>query len=175
MVGRVFDIGEVRAGSFEDEVGEAGDIARESERFVGGEPLALSSRFEFHDESDGRGSVVCGGSESVDLRLIVDHDAYAKLLRRLGVHGRDVPHDEEIARVAVVSQVCGFVEGIDAKPRRAALDKSAPCDAHVVPVGVRLDDGSDLSARGESAFERFHIVGKRMRVDEAATAMKTCL
>ena len=76
--------------------------------------MALRARFEFHDESDGCRGVVGGGAEGVDLCFVVDHDAHVEALGGARVHGWHVSHDEEIARVAVVAQVGGFVERVDA-------------------------------------------------------------
>ena len=110
VIRRVFDVCEVRAGAFEDEIRIFLNIFDEFEGFGNVEALALRAGFEFDDQSNRLGGFGTGGTECIDLCLVVSHDAEIELYCSCGVRRGYVAHDEEFAVIAVVAQILGFVE-----------------------------------------------------------------
>ncbi len=173
VIGRIFDIGEVRAGAFEDDVWEFAHVSDEFEGFGDEQSLALRTGFEFDDAADGFGSRRAGGTEGIDLRFVVDHDAHIEIYCGFGMHRGNVSHDEQVAVVAVIAQILSFVQRVHAKPGCAALDEGAPGDLDAVSVSIGFDDGGDFSARSDPFFQGFHVVSECYCIDEAAAAMKS--
>ena len=173
VVGRVLDVGEMRAGALKYEVWEPLDVSDEFECLGDAQALSLRAGLELDDASHLLGNSGARCAERVDLRLVVDHRADVERDGCFGVHWRYMAHDEEIAVIAVIAQVLSLVQRIDAEPCRAALDERAPRDLDIMTVGVRLDDSRDLRAWRKPFLERLHVVGERRRVDQAAAPVKS--
>ncbi len=110
VIRRVFDVGKMRAGAFENEIGIFLNIFDEFEGFGNFEALSLRAGFEFDDQSNRLGGFGTGCAEGIDLCLVVSHDAEIELYCGCGVRRGDVSHDEKLAVIAIVAQILGFVE-----------------------------------------------------------------